>query len=77
VNKRMYIDTVRQFAGKAQAKGVSYAEAVNALTGMYIDGVVQSGANEAEIAKQRVWAAGFTTREYGKFDKSFEPSGAG
>lgn len=77
MNKRQFIDTVRQFAAKAQRKGVSYAAAVNALHGMYMQRNVDAGMSEAELTKEGDWAEAFILREYAKFDKDFSLTDGG
>lgn len=77
MSKRAFIDLVRQYAGHTRRKGVSYAEAVAIAYDLYMQSVIESGASDAEQAKERAWADGFMVREYGKFDSNWTGSGAG
>lgn len=77
MTKRQFINTVRQFQALAQRKGVSYADSVDALIGMYLKARKDEGALEPELTKEQDWAHAFTLREYGKYDRDFTPTSTG
>lgn len=77
MNRRMFIDTVRQFKVLSLRKNKSYAAAVAELRQMYLDSVAQDGAGDAEREKEAAWSGAFIEREYTKFDRNAEQPASG
>lgn len=74
MRKRQFIDVVRQYASRAQAKGKSYAEPVNAVFILMMNQAREEGYSEAELTTLGDWGEAFLIREYGKFDKEWSPT---
>lgn len=77
MTKRQFIDQVRQYAAIAKQRRVSYASVVQQAHDLYLQACERSGYSEAEMAKERDWAGGVVTREYGKYDDKFVLIGSG
>jgi hypothetical protein len=71
VNRRRFIDQVRQYTSITKRNAFSYKETVNGLVEMYLQGVAESGASEAEQLKETNWAFDFVKREYAPFDRDY------
>jgi hypothetical protein len=68
VTKRQFIDLVRQYKTARINRNKSFADCVNNVHVMYLEGVRESGAGDAEYEKEAEWANGMVKREYGAFD---------
>jgi len=71
VNKRMFIDTVRQYRERARDKNTSYAEQVKHVQTLYMSACAESGMEKAELEKEQVWQQDFIDREYAKYDQKY------
>lgn len=69
MNKRQFIDAVRQYAQNAQRKNTSYAVPVQQLSQLYVKSCEESGMERAELDKEMSWSEQFIAREYASYDR--------
>lgn len=74
MNKRRFIQGVRDYGSLAQRNRRSYAEQVNTLFKSYMDSRTEAGASDVELTKDGDWAEAFLWREYAVIDKEWTPS---
>lgn len=67
MNKRMFIDLVRQYKDAAVKKRVDTSDVVEALLQRRLLALEAEGVKPAERDKEEAWMRGFVAREYTPF----------
>lgn len=67
MNKRMFIDTVRQYKAAAIRKRLDASTLVEGLLQTRLDTLQAEGVSQAERDKEESWMRGFVAREYQPF----------